>query len=179
MRTFEAICIAAGAAFLLVAGVSLWARDPSQSKELFLKGIAAVGLVVGGSIGLWKYFDTAEMQFRRPYWDKKIQVYCDASEAAATAAASTKADDRARAADRFRALYFGPMTMVEDTTVETAMVAFEVALDRFEKGEITQNALKNESLSLASTMRESIGHDWDVKLPLLRGKYKNLSGGEK
>ncbi len=38
--------------------------------DLLLKAIAALFAVAGGSIGLWKYFDTSRKRFRKPYWER-------------------------------------------------------------------------------------------------------------
>jgi hypothetical protein len=178
MRTVELTLAGGGLLLLLLAATLYWSATPSPAKELFLKTTAAIGLVVGGSIGLWKYFDTAEMQFRRPFWDKRIQVYYDASEAAATIASADLPEARARATEKFHALYFGPMVMFEDPAVELAMIRFEHARQEREAGKLTKGDLENQSLRLASTLRESIGHDWNVKLAELHAKYKETASRE-
>ena len=120
-----------------------------------------------------------EQEFRRPFWEKQLQLYFDASEAASTLATSTEEPKRRLAEQKFWQLYWGPLAVVEDAglkleddpdaKVEAAMVEFGNCLDRTESCD--QDKMRNRSLRLAHTLRESIGKSWNVRMADVKGKY--------
>lgn len=130
------------------------------SVESFIKVLGALSLVIGGAVGLWKYSDSVENQFRKPLWEKQIALYFDATSAAATLASSSDPQTLQDAENHFWVLYYGPLALVEDKDVESAMVRFAECLrNNCEKGE-----LKGLSLRLARVCRESISKSWSIEL---------------
>jgi hypothetical protein len=130
------------------------------SIDTFIKLLGAVSLVVGGAIGLWKYSDSVEIEFRKPFWERQISLYFDATSSAATLASNSEADALRDAEAQFWNLYYGPLALVEDRKVATAMINFGQCL----KENCSQGELKNLSLSLARACRESISTSWSIDL---------------
>ena len=128
-------------------------------------------LIVGGVFALWRYYDFTENDFKRPFWEKQIELYVQASGAASTLATAERGTNWDKARATFWKLYYGPLSIVEDEPVERAMVKFGKKLKEFEAGNGPRSKLQNESLSLSHTIRESIGRDWKTKLGELKGKY--------
>jgi hypothetical protein len=138
--------------------------------------VAAVALVVG----LLQYRSTAKKDFIKPIREEQLDLYLQASGAAAGLATLQRGSPKwKRVQDDFLRLYYGPLAMLEDfehssetklgVTVEKAMIAFKSALD----GE-ADTALKNLSLGLAHTCRISLGKSWGYDVRQLRGDYQEL-----
>jgi hypothetical protein len=145
--------------------------------DIAIKIIEALALIVGGSFALYKYRNSVENNFRKPLWEKQLALYFAASEAAAILATSQDEEKRKQAEADFWQLYYGPLAVVEDagakkpeeSQVEAAMVKFGKCLN----GEdvCSKKEIHNRSLTLAHSIRDSIGKSWDVKLADLKGKY--------
>src|SRR5260370_12841440 len=107
--------------------------------------------------------DAKEQEFRKPFWEKQLQLYFDATEAASTMATSKDARRRDLAGDRFWELYWGSLAVVEDAGLETATDAkVEAAMVHFGScfngmDECDQGEKEQRSLALAHTVRDTIG----------------------
>jgi hypothetical protein len=110
-----------------------------------------------------------EQSLLRPVWEKRLELYFTAAEAAATIALSSDKTERDRAEAKFSQLYAGPMIIVEDAEVEQAMIRFNNGLTGHDSCD--QSELHSRSLKLASAARTSIGHSFNIKLGDLEGKY--------
>ena len=120
---------------------------------------------------------------QRPYREKQIELYFEASRAASTIATSSNPQEKAAAEAKFWNLYWGPLSVVEDTLivdssqgseVEKAMVIFgrcsmlsgsdprnytdsQTTFNRCSSSE-----LKQVSLCLAHTVRDAIHSTWGI-----------------
>jgi hypothetical protein len=108
-----------------------------------------------------KEASVAQREFMKPLLEKQQQLYFEASSAAATVASSSNPDERRKAEDTFWKLYWGPLIFVESKEVSAAMKKFGNCLDRTENCDA--GALKNRSLSLASTLETSMLNTWNAK----------------
>ena len=108
-----------------------------------------------------KEASAAQREFMKPLLEKQQQLYFEASTAAATIASSSNPDERRKAEDAFWKLYWGPLIFVESKEVSAAMKKFGNCLDRTE--DCDASALKNRSLTLASTMETSMLNTWNAK----------------
>jgi len=116
-----------------------------------------------------KSIQQREQEILKPLLDKRLELYFEASGAAATIAVSEDIVEKSKAEAKFKQLYIGQMVIVEDAKVENGMVEFYKCLtgqDQCEKPE-----LQKRSLSLASRMRESVGNSFNITLQDLKGKY--------
>ena len=96
------------------------------------------------------------IEARRPFLEKQLALYTEATHAAATIATSTDATAIATAHTRFRELYWGELALVEDSPVEQAMMAFGSGLDQG----AGQSELQQLSLKLAVACRDSLAVSW-------------------
>ena len=135
--------------------------------DIVTKIVAGLAVGVGAGLGIWQYFDTAEKEFRKPYWEQQIELYVQATTAAATLASSSDPVALELAEAKFWQLYYGPLALVEDAGVEAAMVRFGQSL----RSDREQEDLRDLSLALAHACRESLGDAWSVKLSELQGRY--------
>src|SRR5262245_28507331 len=73
-----------------------------------------------------------ELELQNPFWQKRLQLYFDAAEAAGIIASQPAGPERAKAEAAFWRLYLGPLAVVEDDNVESAMVQLGHCLDKSE-----------------------------------------------
>lgn len=115
-----------------------------------------------------------EREFRKPFWDKQINLYFEATNATATIATLPAGNpERKKAEDKFWQLYYGSLVSVEDDAVMKAKVAYGNCLG-LGVGDETDEKCKSEpsktyrlrklSLELANSCRESIGKSWTIEL---------------
>jgi len=104
---------------------------------------------------------------QRPFLERQLQHYFEASESASKVANLPDGKDRAEAVQKFWQLYWGPLAVVEDPEVERAMVDFGGAL-RSETSD--RAALQHRSLELAHACRGSLEKQWGATL----GELENL-----
>lgn len=102
--------------------------------------------------------ETRHIEARKPFLDRQLQLYTEASKAASTLATSDDKEELSIAEKKFWSLYWGELALVEDSSVETAMVKFgrELQLER------DPNRIKQLSLELAHACRNSLAKSWGV-----------------
>ncbi|MDB5704616.1 MAG: hypothetical protein JWN66_1732 [Sphingomonas bacterium] len=105
------------------------------------------------------------IEARRPFLERQLALYTEATHAAATIATSTNAAAVASARTRFDELYWGELALVEDSTVEQAMMAYRSGLER----EADRAELQQLSLGLAVACRDSLAVSWDT--PVWKSHY--------
>jgi hypothetical protein len=137
--------------------------------ERTLKFIGAMVAICGLLFGVWKYFQDLEISSKKPYLEKQIALYFDATSAVATLASSKDAAKITDAEERFWALYLGALVMVEDHTVEKVMVKIGNCL----RYDCPQSELKPLSLELAKACRTSLGDSWKVEQDTLGPRDEN------
>jgi hypothetical protein len=100
--------------------------------------------------------ETRRIEATRPYLDKQLALYTEATKVTATIATSADSQEIEKAKKRFRELYWGELALVERSDVARAMVAFREALDT-KKG---QDALAPLALDLAHACRDELAASW-------------------
>lgn len=115
--------------------------------------------------------DTAsrENEFRKPFWDKQLALYFEATNVASTIATLPSADpERKDAEKRFWQLYWGPLVAVEDEGVKVAKLHFRNCLKGYDVKCLSEpgrtDQLQSLSLALANSCRASISKSWKVEL---------------
>ena len=103
--------------------------------------------------------DTKRIEATRPYLDKQLALYTEATKVTATIATSHDQEEIKRATKRFRELYWGELALVERDNVALAMVAFREALDADSK----QEALARLALNLAHACRDELALSWGTE----------------
>ena len=150
--------------------------------------IAVIGLILGQyqsylqqkdrerAVALERERDNTlrEQEFRKPFWQRRIDLYFDASDAVAKLANLKDGSEREKARERYEQLFYGPLVIVEDDKVAAAMVDIRTYLEQCDVDPKSYNraTLNGLSLALADSCRESIGESWQTKLESLKGKYR-------
>ena len=133
--------------------------------EQLLKTASLIGAAIAFFWAIFQYINTQKIQIQtrrieatKPFLDRQLKLYTDATQAAATLATSVKETELVQARERFWSLYWGELALVEDTQVEGAMVQFGSALSEGQTG--TQ--LQSLSLQLAHACRDSLANSWEI-----------------
>ncbi len=134
--------------------------------EVWIKALSILGAVVAFSWGVFQFIsgqntqaETRRIEATKPFLERQLKLYTDATQAAAMLATSKKPDELDVANKKFWSLYWGELALVEDKRVEAAMVQFGRAL---ESGSVGQQ-LQQPSLSLAHACRDSLAESWGVR----------------
>ncbi len=134
--------------------------------ESAVKLLSILGAVVTFAWGVFQYVQNEQLQTenrrveaRKPFLERQLKLYTEATQAAATIATSEVQKERAAAEKRFWSLYWGELALVEDKSVEAAMVAFGRGLNE----RASSQEIKNLALRLAHACRNSLAESWGVK----------------
>jgi hypothetical protein len=147
-----------------------------RAHDTITKWLALLAVACGGVYGFLEYKDVVEKDFRKPFWEKQLDHYFDASSAASLLATSCDIHELEKAKVEFYRLFYGPLAIVEDDRVETAMVSFHDELSSSKELAVCGSTkLKNLSLDLAWKLRQSIGYTWNVQLPVLERKRNEFN----
>lgn len=166
----------------------------SKTIESVSKIMLALIAVLGFVWGVYKYMDSRERQLdrhedalerqaetrrieaTRPYLERQLRLYTEATQVAARIATKGSAPGRRdlkdspsasryhastldNAVTRFWELYWGELALVEDNEVERAMVAYGQAL----RDKAPTETLQEKSLALAHACRDSLARSWGVE----------------
>jgi hypothetical protein len=149
--------------------------ETRQSRfESGLKLLSPLLAVAAFFWGIYTYRDTAQQQLARegvearrtaetrrieatrPYLDKQLALYTEATKVTAIIATSADSEEIEKAMTRFKELYWGELALVERNDVARAMVSFREAVDA-NKG---QDALAPLALRLAHACRDELAASW-------------------
>jgi hypothetical protein len=149
-------------------------EDQQSRFEVWLKLLSPLLAVAAFLWGIYTYRDTTRQQLARaeaearrtaetrrieatrPYLDKQLALYTEATRVTAIIATSTDSQEVEKALKRFKELYVGELALVERGSVAGAMVAFREALDE-RKG---QEWLAPLALNLAHVCRDELAASW-------------------
>jgi hypothetical protein len=155
--------------------------EPIELKDV----LTIVGATVAVIIGLVQYHYTSRDEFLKPIRESQLNLYVEASSAAARVATLPQDSKEWKAARAdFLRLYYGPLAIVENyehekrhgddqtVTVEQAMMAFKGCMD--DSNCVISDMLQDYSLALAHTCRASLGTSWGFSDAQLRGDYQHI-----
>lgn len=136
----------------------------SQIKFLSLLVTAVVG--IGGLVfSVWNLSTSRALEARRPFLEHQMELCFETSRLAARlAVAQPEARDEADL-QRYYALFWGELAMVEDRAVEAAMVRFERSLS----GGAAPAVAQQQALRIAYACRDLVLDGWGVDLAPLEG----------
>lgn len=121
------------------------------------------------ALGFRQYSRTKREEFRQRFWDQQHVLYSRASDTAATIALASDLHSVEAERIKFWRLYWGPLSMVEHQSVESAMKNFGTILGEIESGDrpITKsqrgdepNDIRLAAYDLAHAMRDSLAKTW-------------------
>src|SRR6266404_7422665 len=109
-----------------------WAR----TVDCFAKLITALAILFGGGWTVYQYgkgradqLRTQRIEATKPLLEKRLQLYVEATAAAAIIATSKDVNEVAKAKEQFLKLNHGPIVLVEDFRVWQSMREFEACME--------------------------------------------------
>jgi hypothetical protein len=138
----------------------------SQDLESWIKVLSLLGGAIAFCWGVFQFIatqkaqtETRRIEATKPFLERQLKLYTDATQAAAALATSDKPEELDAAGKRFWLLYWGELALVEDEMVEASMVQLGHVL---ETGSASQQ-VQQRSLALAHACRDSLAESWGVK----------------
>lgn len=146
--------------------------------DLVVKAASGIGVVVGGIWAVYQYLGGVEIGFRKPLWERQLDLYFRACEAASVLANYPEsAPEWKEAEKKFWTLYWGPLVVVEDAEhVSQAMIRFGAAMNATPR---RPEELRKLSFELAQSCRSSIAAAWKIKLEHIAPRDPSRLGIEK
>jgi hypothetical protein len=123
--------------------------------------LTAAGACVVFIVGVLKYVDTRNKEFRQAFWQKQFDVFVRATRAAAKIAIAPDIESVKSERQEFWSLYWGELSILENEDVRKAMVAYGDRLKPIEGGNGNIDDLKDLSYNLARACRESLKKTWE------------------
>ena len=151
-------------------------EEASRFWSMVFGGVTAIGLVCGGIYTVVQYFHarsqdatnynlqvaTAQLEAKKPFYSKHLDLCTEAATAAATIAATTDPQKKKVATEDFWRLYWGPLSIAEEDEVARAMIDFGQCLN---DPRCPQDLRRRLSLALAHKCRCEISKHFDLGLP--------------
>jgi hypothetical protein len=122
-------------------------------------------------LGIWQFTAQQQQANRQPFLQKQLELSFLATETAARLASETDAQEWEKARVTFWRLYWGPLSVVEDRAVESAMVELGklVPPRPVNAPQLPMSSLEVPSYKLAHAVRNLVLDSWKVDLPALQG----------
>jgi hypothetical protein len=154
-----------GVLFLLCVFV---VNFPLLDKKETIPWILALATAV---IGIFQFTEQQREANRRPFLQKQLDLCFQATETASRLASETDPTKWEEARITFWRLYWGPLSVVEDPAVESAMVDLgRLVPDHVVHApELPMRSLGVPSYRLAHAVRKLVLASWNVDLPPLDG----------
>lgn len=111
-----------------------------------------------------------DREFKKALWEKQLNYYLEAAQAASTLASFNENDgkdiqpERTKARVRFWQLYYGELAIIEDPNVSDAMVKYGRCLRDYDLTKCNQSELKQHARVLAQACRNAVARSWDEPL---------------
>jgi hypothetical protein len=121
----------------------------SRTIDSILKIITTIAIIVGGAWTLYQYSEnkqaqlfTARMEVRKPLLEKRLALYFEIADTAATIVASKNPDKVSQAKERFWIIYRGSLKLADSPFLRKSMGEFAACL---------QNSKCDPSIEILST----------------------------
>ncbi|MFY9626430.1 MAG: hypothetical protein WAL40_07560 [Rhodoplanes sp.] len=120
-------------------------------------------------VGIWQFTAQQQQANRQPFLQKQLELCFQATETAGRLASETDPIEWEKARVTFWRLYWGPLSIVEDRAVETAMVKLGqlVPKEKASAPKLPMHSLGVPSYQLAHAVRQLVLASWNVDLPPL------------
>jgi hypothetical protein len=130
--------------------------------------------LVTALIGIWQFTVQQSQSNRQQFLQKQLELAFQASESASRLATLTEPAEWEKARQTFWILYWGPLSIVENRAVESAMVEFGkgVPPEPVSNLKLPMASLQVPSYELAHALRDLVLDSWNVHLPPLQGTRK-------
>lgn len=146
---------------------------------LWAQVMQAVAIIGGGAWAAWTYHhqvqdekdqakghtQAVERELERPYYEKQLNLYLEASKIVADLATLPDGEERKQAEQRFWELHWGELAFVESPTVEALMKGFcvrlyDTPLSNPPKCTHREDTPIGDALNFSHTARDEIKTHW-------------------
>lgn len=130
--------------------------------DIILKSLMLTGVVVGAIWAYFTYTDTKEKEFYTAFWNKKLELFLEASDAASTMATTTSVEDFNVHRSKYLELFYGRLSLVEGRAVKAAMMEFSKLVPRHpvELCDLPQTVMKDPAYTLTLALKQELGIAW-------------------
>jgi hypothetical protein len=137
-------------------------EDKYNTLDIALKALTFLGLIVGAVWAGYTYIDTKEKEFYTTFWNQKLTLFMQTSEAASTMATTDSVDEFKKAQAKFWQLFYGQLSLVEGSDVKEAMQSFagNVPKDSQELPKLPASAMQQPAYRLTLQLKEELGRAW-------------------
>jgi hypothetical protein len=118
--------------------------------ERVLALLALIGVAAAVTWLVYVFFSEGTRYPAQQYYDLKLKLSVEAARTVAQIATSDQPDTLRAAAIRFDELYWGELVLVEDNTLEGAMVQFRALISNRENGELEMERITNRQINRAA-----------------------------
>ncbi len=133
-------------------------------------GLGIIGpliTVAGILVGVWQFnvgeAKKAEYEHASQIWLKRLETYTSVAKVAGVIAAPPDDNVFKAAIAQFMSAYWSEMILVEDESVEQAMIAFRLEIGDFQNGRSSQERLKVRADTLMKSFRVSLSGGKAIK----------------
>ncbi len=143
--------------------------EPKTRLELLATTVQVVSVVVGVVISALSFNQTRlkeaaarEIEAAKPFFSLRQNLYAEAIKAAAVLSNPEvhTEDEVAKSRKRFRELYIGELSMVEEQAVESQMVALARVID---PELLKMNDAQRATYNLAHALRDTFTYSWRIQ----------------
>jgi hypothetical protein len=117
-------------------------------------------------VGIWQFLIQQDQSNKQEFRKKQLELCVQATDAAARLAETRDPVEWEKARQAFWTLYWGPLAMVEDQNLATAMIAFGKLLpkDSASPSGLPMHDLDSPAIRIAHAARDLIQANWNVNL---------------
>lgn len=138
----------------------VWAR----TIDCYIKLATAIALIVGGGWTAYRYFEDRQEQIMtqraeaaKPFMQKRLELYVEATSAMATIATSKDEKQVASAREKFLILYHGPLRLLTGRLeARQPLAEFDECIETGKCGK----SLKELADAFANELYLELQHDW-------------------
>ena len=143
--------------------------EPKSKLELLATTVQVVSVVVGVVISALSFNQTRlkeaaarEIEAAKPFFTLRQSLYAEAIKAATVLADPEvhTEDEIVKSRKRFRELYIGELSMVEESEVESQMVALAKVID---PELLAMNEAQRATYNLAHALRDTFTYSWKIR----------------
>ena len=143
--------------------------EPKTRLELLATTVQVVSVVVGVVVSALSFNQTRlkeaaarEIEAAKPFYTLRQSLYAEAIKAAAVLANPEvhTEDEITKSRMRFRELYIGELSMVEEQAVESQMMALAKIID---PELLNMNEAQRATYKLAHALRDTFTYSWKIK----------------
>ena len=145
-----------------------------QRAEFWAAIVTASAAVTGIIVTGWQFNTAYALDSKKPFLEEQMKLCQEISTLTATIATVDKNNaEYSNSLKRFWILYYGPMNMVEDNTVEHHLVCFGRNLNLEPRNGCNDASLKMRSISIAKSCRDRLASSWGIEKHTIIGSEQD------